>query len=175
LVVTVVATVWWRASGEERTWVARTAGTGALAGVLATVAYDVTKFGLSHLEASTYDPFAVLRTFGVVIAGPATPVGAAYAIGAVYHTLNGVAFGVAFAFLLGRRGLLAGVVWGLFLEAFQLTLFPGWLNVQAFQEVAQISALSHLVYGAVLGHLCHRWLDERPNARLPRLKVTGAD
>ena len=84
----------------------------------------------------------------------------AYAIGAIYHVLNGVSFGIGFAFLLGRRGMVAGVLYGLFLEALMLGFFPGWLKVQAFAEFARASALSHVVYGAVLGVLCRRWLRE---------------
>jgi hypothetical protein len=58
--------------------------------------------------------------------------------------------------LFGRRGVPGGIAWGVFLEAFQLTLFPGWLDIRAYREFVQISALSHIVYGATLGFLCKR-------------------
>lgn len=73
------------------------------------------------------------------------------------HLLNGTSFGVAYLFLFARdgrtsvrRALLTGVGWGLFLETFQLTLYPGWLDIRLYQEFATISALSHIVYGATL-------------------------
>jgi hypothetical protein len=37
---------------------------------------------------------------------------------------------------------------------FQLTLYPGWLNIRLYAEFAQISAISHVVYGLVLGKAC---------------------
>jgi hypothetical protein len=159
VIVAAVGLVWQRAGYEERGLVARTVGVGALAGVIATAGYDVAKLALSRFDPVAYDPFAVLAVFGLAIAGPATPASAAYLIGTIYHVLNGVAFGIGFAFLLGTRGIAAGVLYGLFLEVFMLALFPGWLNVKAWEEFARVSALSHVVYGAVLGAMCRRWLD----------------
>ena len=67
-------------------------------------------------------------------------------------------FGVAYVFLFARdgaisggRALATGVAWGIFLELFQLTLYPGWLDIRAYKEFAMISALGHVVYGATLG------------------------
>ena len=45
---------------------------------------------------------------------------------------------------------------GLFLEAFQLTLYPDWLGIRFVDEFVRISALSHIAYGASLG-LIARW------------------
>lgn len=160
VIVAAVGLMWQRVGYEERGLVARTVGVGAVAGVIATAGYDVAKLALSRFDPVAYDPFAVLAVFGLAIAGPATSPPAAYLIGTIYHVLNGVAFGIGFAFLLGRRGIAAGVLYGLFLEVFMLALFPGWLKVQAFEEFARVSALSHVVYGALLGLLCERWLPE---------------
>jgi hypothetical protein len=52
-----------------------------------------------------------------------------------------------------RRGLATGIAWGLFLESFQLAIYPGWLNIRFLDEFRQISFLSHVVFGAVLGLL----------------------
>lgn len=147
-----------RVSPTERIRLFRIALVGLLSGVLATSAYDLTKFALSQLDTTVYNPFQAIRMFGIALLGPAASPISEFTIGAAYHTFNGVMFGVGFAFLLGRRGVLAGITWGFFLEAFQLALFPGWLHIGAFQEFAQVSALSHLVYGAVLGLLCKQWL-----------------
>ncbi len=151
-------TVWSQASLIERGRLSRIASAGLLSGVLATSIYDLTKFALSHLDATVYDPFQAIRMFGIALLGPSASAISGYSVGAAYHTFNGVMFGVGFAFLLGRRGVLAGIAWGFFLEAFQLALFPGWLHIEAFQEFARVSALSHLAYGAVLGLLCKQWL-----------------
>jgi hypothetical protein len=162
-VVAVWSVSWWWAPAARRGWIARRTGAGALAGLAGTGSYDAVRFGLSHLEPLLYDPFAVMRVFGEAILGSSVPVAAAYSVGAVYHTLNGVLFGVAFAFLLGTRGVLAGIVFGLILELIMVALYPGWLSIRAYEEFVQVSGLSHLAYGGVLGAVCRRWLvDPRP-------------
>jgi hypothetical protein len=50
------------------------------------------------------------------------------------------------------------MAWGLFLETFQLSLFPGWLSIQFVAEFATISFAAHLVYGATLGTIVRRRL-----------------
>jgi hypothetical protein len=152
------AIVWLRASPSKRRHLSRIALVGLSSGVLASAMYDLTKFLLSHFDSMVYNPFDVIRTFGVALLGASAPPMSAYSAGATFHMFNGVMFGLGFAFLFGRRGVLAGIAWGFFLEAFQLALFPGWLHIKAFQEFAQVSALSHVVYGAVLGLLCSHWL-----------------
>lgn len=151
-------TVWARVSPIERRRLSKIATVGLLSGVLATGMYDLTKFVLSHLGSTVYNPFEANRMFGIALLGPTASQLSAYTLGGAFHAFNGVMFGVAFAFLLGRRGIVAGIAWGFFLEAFQLTLFPGWLHLKAFQEFAQVSALSHVAYGAILGLLCKHWL-----------------
>ena len=47
--------------------------------------------------------------------------------------------------------LVSGLGWGLFLEAFQVALYPGWLNILAIREFVLSSLLGHLVYGTTLG------------------------
>jgi hypothetical protein len=147
---------WRRASRHDRSRIRRLTKVGLLSGLVATVAYDVTKAVLSQWDASPYNPFDVVRIFGVLLVGPTAPSGLAYAAGAAFHLGNGLLFGVAFLLLFGPRGVLAGITWGLFLELFQLTLYPGWLDIRFYREFVQISALSHIVYGAVLGLLSQR-------------------
>ena len=85
--------------------------------------------------------------------------------GAAFHLLNGVMFAIAYAQFFGalavRSGRLAvvtGMGWGLFLEAFQLILFPGWLSITFVAEFATISMAAHLVYGATVGTVVRRRL-----------------
>jgi hypothetical protein len=158
--VVAFATAWRRLTPIARAVLLQQLKVGLLAGVIATGAYDVTKFVLSQLDPSPYSPFEVIRIFGLLIAGPSVSLPARYLVGAVFHLFNGICFGVAYWLLLGRFGIWAAVVWGLFLEVFQLTLYPGWLDVRFYREFVQISALSHLIYGVVLGISC-RWLQRR--------------
>ncbi|MDQ7842427.1 MAG: hypothetical protein QN141_03475 [Armatimonadota bacterium] len=159
IVVLGVAAVLRRAGPIERKRFGRAAAVGAAAGLLATVAYDASRTVLAYFDPSPYNPFEAIRVFGTLLAGETAPRALVSTAGIAFHCINGTGFGVAFALLLGRRGLLAGIVWGLGLELFQLTLYPGWLEIRAFREFARISAVGHLVYGGVLGSSCRRWLD----------------
>jgi hypothetical protein len=145
-------------SADERRRIVRTIVVAAGAGLIATVAYDASKSVLSQLDPSPYNPFEVIRIFGGLLVGQDANPTLILVAGAAFHLLNGTAFGVAYAFLFARggdtswaRAVATGVGWGLFLETFQLTLYPGWLDIRLYAEFATISALGHVVYGATLG------------------------
>lgn len=153
-----LSVVLWRATTPDRRFIARAIVIGAIAGFIATMAYDVSKAGLSVLDPSPYNPFHAIRVFGELLAGKAAGERAIVATGAAFHLLNGTMFGIAYVFLFARDGaigaghaLATGVGWGAFLELFQLTLYPGWLDIRTYAEFATISALGHVVYGLTLG------------------------
>ena len=158
VMVLAVGFLWRSASAAARDYLAVCARVGAMSGLIATTSYDLTKFALSRGEALQYNPFDMFRVFGLLLAGPMAPDSVIYTSGAAFHLLNGICFGLGFCFLFGRRGIVAGIAWGLFLEAFQLALYPGWLHIRAFNEFVQLSAISHVVYGSVLGVACQRGL-----------------
>ena len=165
LLVVVFAVVLVVSSSESRGWMLRTVAAGIGVGFTATVIYDVTKTVLSQLDPSPFDPFHAIQVFGTLLVGSNADPALVTAAGTAFHLLNGTSFGVAYLFLFAhdgaitlRRALLTGIVWGLFLEAFQLTLYPGWLDIRLYQEFATISALSHIVYGATLGLVGRRVL-----------------
>ena len=151
----------------------RLAGAGIFAGAVATLVYDVARTALSLLDPSPYNPFEAIRMFGRGVlpleADPATILG----VGFVIHLLNGTSFGVIFAmFSRGRlhtrrSAVLAGMGWGVALEAVQSILYPGWLGITAvIKEFLLISAAGHLVYGATLGLGVRGLLDRMPD--MPR-------
>jgi hypothetical protein len=154
LLVFSAATLWRRATPAQRTMLTTLVKVGAASGLIATVSYDTAKYALSQLDPSPYNPFEAVRIFGTLLLGQPASEAAIYAVGTTFHLLNGVSFGVAYCFLFRRQGIVAGMAWGLFLEMFQLTLYPGWLNIRLYSEFAQISAISHVVYGLVLGKAC---------------------
>lgn len=159
---------WRRLSPEGRARLVLQLRIGVLAGLVATVAYDASKYFLSRWDPSPYNPFEVVRIFGILLVGASAQSFVVYTAGITFHFLNGVCFAVAYLFLLGQFGIPAAIVWGLFLEIFQLTLYPGWLNISFYREFFQISVLSHLIYGLTLG-LCCRSLGKRtlPSEELP--------
>jgi hypothetical protein len=152
---------------------------GVAVGIIAVASYDVTKAVLSQLDPSPFNPFEVTKVFGRLLLGDGASPEAVVAAGWAFHLTNGVTFAIAYALLLARdgdmsrlRGLVTGIAWGLLLESFQLAIYPGWLNVRFLDEFRQISFLSHVVFGAVLGLLVPaglRYMRRRvapPNGRM---------
>ena len=138
---------------------------GVFSGLVATATYDASRWALSQLDPSPYLPFEAIKAFGRLLAGvDASPL-AVWLSGFALHAMNGIAFGVAFAIVLGGRGILVGVAWGLFLEIFQVTLYPGWLNVAAYKEFVTISGLGHIVYGATLAWMVRALLNRSGPSR----------
>jgi hypothetical protein len=150
---------------EVRRRAASTAVTGLVAGIVATACYDISKTILSVADPSPFNPFEAIRVFGTLLAGKDAPMPMIWAVGMTYHILNGVSFAIAYAQFFRtvaarspRWAIGTGMLWGVFLEMFQLTLFPGWLSIGFVSEFQTISFASHLVYGATIGLIVHRRL-----------------
>lgn len=165
IVAATSAFVWRRTPPLQRVVLKRLVTTGARAGAVATIAYDSSKFVLSKLDPTPYNPFEMMRIFGALLTG-STSQAIVLPAGVAYHLLNGTAFGVAFCILFGTRGVVAGIAWGLGLEFFQVALYPGWLGINMYREFVQFSVLGHVAYGIVLGTMCRRSL-------VPRRAVAG--
>jgi hypothetical protein len=135
-----------------------TVGLGA--GIVATLAYDATKAVLAQLDPSPYNPFEVTRIFGTILIGASAPPAVITTVGWAFHLANGCTFAIAYSCFFARGGRIStwravatGVAWGLFLETFQLALYPGWLKVGFLDEFRRISFAAHMVFGAGLGWL----------------------
>jgi hypothetical protein len=138
---------------------------GAGAGLLGTVAYDLTRYGVVALWSLSFQPFHVFTVFGELFVGPDHAATVLVLVGLAYHLANGTFFGVAYALVVRRPSWWSGALWGIGLELVMATLYPSWLRIQALGEFLEVSAAGHLVYGAVLGALAHRWLRADPNER----------
>ncbi|MDA3626807.1 hypothetical protein OU415_15285 [Saccharopolyspora sp. WRP15-2] len=136
-------------------------GVGALSGAVATVAYDLARYGAASIFSLSFQPFHVIRLFGELFLGSGAPVGAAVAVGFLYHLSNGVCFGIVYALVFWRPGALTGIAWGIALELCMALLYPAWLRIAVLQEFLAVSAAGHVIYGAVLGVLARRLLDRR--------------
>ncbi|MGN6756907.1 MAG: hypothetical protein ACTHMJ_11030 [Thermomicrobiales bacterium] len=156
----VVALYGWRRLGPlARIWAARRVRAGVLAGLVATASYDVVRLALVKFGHFTFWPFDIFAVFGRAFLGDGANPIVLRAAGVSYHWANGICFGIAFSLLFGRRGPLAGLLWGLGLETFMVGLYPGWLHIHAiFGEFLSVSLVGHLTYGLVLGTLTRRIL-----------------
>ncbi len=146
------------AGPSARSAMLRVVVVGVVVGLVATLAYDVTKAVLSQLDPSPYDPFEATRRFGRVLVGESASGDLISAAGWAFHIANGCTFGIAFGALFARdgrvsmrRGVITGIAWALLLETFQLVLYPGWMDIRFLDEFRQISFLAHLVFGLGLG------------------------
>jgi hypothetical protein len=167
-----------RADTRDRQHQIRVAWAGVVAGLVATLAYDAARTLLSQLDPSPFNPFEAIRIFGLLLLGDGARTSHLMLAGTGLHLVNGICFGLAYVALFGHEGdrsassaVVTGISWGLFLELFQLTLYPNWLRVTAMAEFATISAFSHVVFGTVLGlagrALLRRWLPGDATSRLP--------
>lgn len=157
--VIVVATgffAWMRLTSSARIELLWRIKVGLVAGFLATIAYDVSRWVFVTFFHDTFAPFDVFPIFGHAIAGANLSPAAATAIGLLYHYINGVMFAIGYAILFASRGWWAGVLWALGLEALMLTVYPGWLHPTPFREFVSVSVLGHVAYGSVLGSFS-RW------------------
>ncbi|MCW5983133.1 MAG: hypothetical protein KIT09_33900 [Bryobacteraceae bacterium] len=150
--------VWRRMSTAQRSLTARRTRAGLLAGLAATAAYDLFRLALVLVAGFRFWPFDIFEIFGKALVGEGAPRSIVIVAGVSYHVLNGVGFAAAFAVWFGDRGVAAGILWALVLEAFMVAIYPGWLSIKALDEFLPVSAFGHVAYGATLGWTTKRLL-----------------
>ncbi len=146
----------WPDEPMRRRWLARIR-VGVPVGIVATVAYDLSRWVLVELLDFHASPFKAFPLFGQALVPAAGQGAAQLGIGIAFHLLNGTAFGCAYAIWFGHRPWWWGIGFALGLEVFMLAIYPGWLDIRTLEEFTTMSVLGHVVYGAVLG-LGTRWL-----------------
>lgn len=131
----------------------RRAFVGVVAGITATLAYDLARLVLVHFAGLSYWPFDVFPVFGRLLLGTQVNASVATLAGLLFHFSNGAGFAVAFMFLFRRPGIWPGLLWAAILELCMVSLYPSWLNLKALDEFLSVSILGHAAYGLVLGSL----------------------
>lgn len=145
--------VWRRTPAFARPAIKRRALIGVVAGIAATLGYDLSRLLLVNVLGFTFWPFDVFSIFGKLLLGAHAPGWFARAGGLLFHYCNGIGFAVAFILLFRRPGIFSGLLWAGILELFMVSLYPSWLNLQAGSEFFSVSILGHAVYGLLLGAL----------------------
>lgn len=153
--------VYRRATPSQRVDLRRRLSAGLVAGVPATMAYDLIRYLLVEVLRLSFWPFDVFTIFGKLLVGEQLPAPLVTLAGVIYHVSNGIGFAVGYALLLGDRGWKAGLAWALGLEVVMVSLYPGWLDITAFEEFLSVSMLGHVAYGLVLGTISQKILQKR--------------
>lgn len=131
---------------------------GFVWGAVATAVYDVARPLIVALFRFSFDPYKAMPIFGHLITGRPTTDGLAIALGWLYHSWNGVTFGMMLALVRPEGGWRAGLAWGLVLQGFMYALYPSLTGVEAGNVGFLVtSLLGHAIWGVVLGAgLAHR-------------------
>jgi hypothetical protein len=162
-----VLVVW--ATGRDGVSIGRYPGSllvraGFVAGVPALLAYDSSRLLVSELAAMEISPFDAFPHFGGALIGQDASETARRVTGAGFHVVNGLSFAVAFAIVFRAKGIVAGIVWGLGLEAAMLGVYPWWLQIEQLGEFVGLSVIGHVSYGATLGAVTKWRLRDHPGA-----------
>jgi uncharacterized membrane protein (DUF485 family) len=131
---------------------------GMWTGFLATVAYDVSRLALRAIFDFRFNPFGAIPIFGELMTGLARPHPFVQIAGWSYHFWNGISFGMMFAVLRPKGGVIAGIVWGLGLAILMLVTYPHLLNVSP-DDPGFLAAdlIGHTTWGLVLGWGVRKW------------------
>jgi hypothetical protein len=132
--------------------------TGAWAGLVATVAYDLIRAGLWGSGIIDFNPFLSHPGFGRLITGLPEHTPTAIAVGWAYHFWNGVGFGIMYTVVVGRARWWYGLVWALILELAWITALPSVLALKLNIAYLAVSVIGHGAYGVVLGLLAQRFV-----------------
>jgi hypothetical protein len=133
---------------------------GLWMGIVATLAYDATRWLLWRGGVIEFDPFISHPIFGMLITGLPEISTTALLVGWLYHFWNGIGFAILYTLVAGPAGWGYAVLWALFLEAAWLTALPSILSFNLNSQLIALSVIGHLAYGATLGGLAQRYILE---------------
>lgn len=125
---------------------------GGAWGLLATSAYDVVRPVLKLIFRFDFNPYRAIPIFGQLMTGlpPSEP--AAQLAGWTYHFWNGISFGIVFALLRPRGGVLWGWGWAMLLQGLMMAAYPRFLAVRlADPGFLAAGIVGHSLWGVVLG------------------------
>lgn len=162
----VALAVWDRISGGRMLW--RIVLIGAMAGLIAAVAYDVFRLPFVYARAWGIDSvvppmplFKVFPRFGAMLLGHSfsddqvTFTTTESLLGWAYHFSNGLTFGVMYLAIIGdarRRSWLWAVLLAAGLElAMLFTPYPQYFGIKVTAAFIAVTLAAHMIFGAVMG------------------------
>lgn len=156
----------WQGRPERVAFVGDRMLLGAKWGLIATLAYDAVRPVLLAALQLEFNPYRAIPLFGALATGRPSTDGMAIGIGWLYHFWNGITFGMMFALARPRGGWLAGLIWGLGLQALMMWAYPDLLQVRLDDPGFLVSTIvGHSLWGVVLGAGL-AWEGRRDNRRV---------
>lgn len=151
-----------RSRGRADRWLAQRVWAGCWIGLLATLAYDVTRLFIQVSGIYAFYPFRIIVPLGVLITGRAEFDPLAIVAGWTFHFWNGVNFAMMYVLALGRGRLALAIAWALLLEVMMLLSYPPLFDISRWNiGFVATSMIGHVAYGIVLG-LCAERLELLP-------------
>ncbi len=134
---------------HEFAWLLRI---GAAWGLVSTVGYDAIRPVLVAALQSDFDPYKAMGIFGQLATGRPAGDSIATAVGWTYHFWNGISFGMMFALLRPRGGMIPGLVWAMILQALMMAVYPAFLEARLTDPGFLVSGIiGHGLWGLLLG------------------------
>jgi hypothetical protein len=124
---------------------------GLLGGIVATIGYDIVRLLIMETHLFDFDSFKSIVIFGMWITHTPISTPQSFIAGWTYHYWNGISFGIMYMMAFARRHWLAGVVYGMLMEAAMIGVFPMFLHIYSPVGFVTISMAGHAVYGAIIG------------------------
>ena len=143
-------------------WLVNRVLAGAAAGIIATVGLEAVRMYSFHHGGMPGD---LPRLMGVLLTDQfmVGPSDLSDTLGYAYHYWNGASFGIVFAVALGRKAVFWGIAYGVIIGTIFLMSPPvdalgiGFMG-RDMPTMPLTVYIAHLVYGGILGWLCHRWI-----------------
>lgn len=142
---------------EDRLFLDRLA-TGAWAGLVATLCYDLIRYLIWAGGIVSYNPFVSHPIFGRLITGYPEETAMALLVGWAYHFWNGIGFGIMYTLVAGSASWYYALAWAMFLEIAWLTALPSILQFKLNPQYVSLSVIGHGAYGVALGVLSQRFI-----------------
>lgn len=125
---------------------------GAVWGLVATLFYDAVRPLITHALGLTFNPYRAMPIFGQLITGLSANDPLTLAAGWTYHFWNGITFGMMFALVRPRGGVIAGLIWAETLQALMMITYPSFLQARLDDPGFLATGLiGHGIWGIVLG------------------------
>jgi hypothetical protein len=150
-----LAFIWVAASRSKRTDLAEVLAIGLVAGMAATLGYDIARVPF-HLAGQRI--FAPISAFGVWILDADRSSRFTEVAGWTYHYWNGITFAIMYALFMRKRHWAWAVVWACALETLAIVSpFGSIFSLKGNPQAQVVAYLGHVAYGIPLGLMVQRW------------------